>query len=155
VVVLSDCCSTRTPLAKLKPPKSEVVTRGTTSLHPTVRALFFQHRGTVDITAASKGQGSWGDCEDGGGFTRTFARVIARRRRAPAGGGVAAPGKEFFPVRARETEATFKAWTGMMPARGELDPVARGTIQKQGTRRPFAFPLADPAGRAAAAAEPS
>ncbi len=160
VVILSDCCSTRTPLVKVKPPKSEVGTRGTTSLHPTVRALFFQHRGMVDITAASKGQGSWGDCEDGGVFTRTFARVVVQRPSrfagaAPADASVAVTWKDFFPVLARETENTFRAWTKAMTARGELDAEVRGSIHRQGTQRPFAFHLADPAVRAVATAEPS
>ena len=45
------------------------------ALHPTVRCLFFQARGTVDITAATD-NASWSDNKKGGLFTRSLARLV-------------------------------------------------------------------------------
>jgi hypothetical protein len=148
-VILSDCCSSPVRLAQLQI-ASRAPARPQVALNPTVRALFFQHRGTVDVTAATFPQGSWGDPQQGGIFTRTFARMVKTYKPANPGGDVAVTWSEFFPVLAKETEKTFKNWMHDMDARGAIDEV-RGDLQKQGTQRPTAYKLPKPAARVAAA----
>ncbi len=122
VVVLSDCCSTEAKLAgkpfygTIRPVKPA----SATATHPTLEALFFRHRGVVDLTAASDKQASWGDHRDGGIFTRTLARLLLQ----PSSDfqkekGSVLTWAEFFPAVKKETEGTFRSWQSKMRSKGE------------------------------------
>jgi hypothetical protein len=79
IVVLTDCCSTPIrvkpdfTVGALPPPPEP------TEIAPLHRCLFFQHRGIVDITAATL-DASLGDEEIGGFFTHTFNQLMLRRQ---------------------------------------------------------------------------
>ena len=51
-VILSDCCSSPVKLAQLQFVSRAPARTPYVALNPNVRALFFQHRGTVDVTVA-------------------------------------------------------------------------------------------------------
>jgi hypothetical protein len=110
VVILTDCCSNARRLGKrnVEADEAHVKTRG--QFNPLLRSLFFQARGTVDITAAT-GHESIGNDVHGGLFTATLCKLLA----APPAtldtskdGVVSWP--EFFHRLRRETETTFHAW---------------------------------------------
>jgi hypothetical protein len=133
VVLLTDCCSTR---LKAKPKVNGRRTIKDVKLHPVLRCLLFQHRGTVDITAAEDGTGSFGDDQHGGVFTGALVSLLEgdletldRNRDGFLSW------KEFFPLLARETEKRFKDFSERARANNEtLD---------QKTQRPRFFFLAD------------
>jgi hypothetical protein len=120
VVILTDCCAT--PIA-LKPgyPKEAALRRRAVreSIFPTVRCLFFQARGTVDITAA-RDNASWSDKVRGGLFTRslwlmmkTELRSLDHERAGHVSWAV------FFPQLQKETMSLFGSWKKEWTARGE------------------------------------
>jgi len=75
VVLLTDCCSNLVPAtAKVNFPYYTAE-----KLNPMYRCLFFQHRGVVDITAASN-DAAYCDDSRGGFFTWTFGNSIIQRR---------------------------------------------------------------------------
>jgi hypothetical protein len=149
VVLLSDCCSTKSRLAG-KPgygATRPVTPAAGTAIHPTLGDLFFGHRGVVDVTAATDGEASWGDPQGGGLFTRTLARQLVRPPSAlDADGDKFVSWKEFFPAVQKGTEGEYKAWSAKMRARGEdVD---------QPTQRPREFSLGE-AGGTGPKAEPA
>lgn len=116
-VLLSDCCSTPKKL------KQTVTTRQVyaqaSTLHPTVRALFFQGRGTVDITAATD-NASWSDNLQGGLFTRSLERLLtAPVKELDSNRDGSIHWSEFYPQLRKETQSLFDSWRKDMTARGE------------------------------------
>lgn len=78
IILLSDCCSTENRLrlqGEDAAGKRERSLRES-ALHPTLRCLFFQHRGVVDITAAQEGTGSFGHYKRGGVFTQALVKLL-------------------------------------------------------------------------------
>lgn len=138
VVILTDCCSTRYKLEKKT--RKVIVDAGgqAKSLDPALRSLLFQHRGVVDITAATD-NAAVGDDDDGGLFTRTLASSIARySRELKSDSGKIVVWKELFPQVQQETMLSFSRWAKDQRARGEkLD---------QKTQKPRAFTLPEPPG---------
>lgn len=131
LIILTDCCSTRFKLGKKR---KVVVTPGNANrLDPTLRCLFFQHRGVVDVTATSEGA-AFGDDDEGGLFTRTLAHSIKKRsdvlNEAP-GGFVS--WAELFPEIQQGTAREFTHWARQQQARGEA--------VDQRTQKPRAFEL--------------
>src|SRR5262245_11471627 len=109
VVIVSDCCST--PI-RLKTTRDRGITKQESPkrLHPTVRCLLFQARGTVDVTAATN-NAAWSDNERGGLFTRSFAALLAgpvKPLDTNKDGFVT--WQEYFPKLQRETEVLFDGW---------------------------------------------
>jgi hypothetical protein len=134
VILLTDCCSTRIAA------KPGVATRQTITdvkLHPVLRSLFFLHRGTVDVTAAEDGTGSWGDDEHGGVFTCALVSLLEGdlKKLNKEQGGVLS-WKEFFPQLSRETEKQFRDLATRARANRE-------TVDQK-TQRPRSFALPDP-----------
>src|SRR5581483_5239802 len=80
VILLTDCCSNRYPLPKRStqpaPEMSSDSGKGPT-LSPVLRCLLFQHRGVVDITAATR-SAAYGDDLRGGLFTRSLNKTLTR-----------------------------------------------------------------------------
>jgi hypothetical protein len=131
VVILTDCCSNMRRVSKRQlneETQEKVTARG--KFHPTLRSLFFQARGTVDITAAT-GTVSWGDDASGGLFTRSLCKMLTTSPAAlGAGKDGALSWKEFFPRLKRNTETTFRAWKEeMRKANGGRDEVGARTMQ--------------------------
>lgn len=147
VVLLSDCCSTPERIKNKN--IIQIQQRGVTataratvaatparSLHPTIRALLFEARGTVDVTAAT-GNPSWSDVLKGGLFTRSISRMVRSTARTNDGNGDGRlTWKEFFPRLQRDTELLFKEWKKEMVARGETGITERN-------QKPHAFSLGD------------
>jgi hypothetical protein len=118
VLLITDCCSTPRKTA-LVARRSFEEAREVKALHPTVRCLFFQARGTVDVTAATN-NASWSDNEKGGLFTRSVARMLKTPVKfldVDRDGFVS--WKEFFPQLQKETELVFKGWSRELRARGQ------------------------------------
>jgi hypothetical protein len=133
VVLLSDCCSTR-----LKAPKAPTgrKTIKDVQMHPVLRCLLFQHRGTVDITAAEDGTGSFGDDQHGGVFTGALVTLLEGDLQAlDKNHDGFLTWKEFFPLLARETEKRFKDFADRARANNEY--------VDQKTQRPRSFVLGD------------
>jgi hypothetical protein len=131
VVLLTDCCSTYLPtkpvfMSRQPPPRVE--------LHPVLRCLFFQHRGTVDITAAEEGMGAYSDDQHGGVFTRALVGLLeGELNNLDRDGDGFVSWKEFFPQLTEETEKKFKDFADQQRADGKtLD---------QKTQRPHHFSL--------------
>jgi hypothetical protein len=135
VVLLSDCCSTPQKFAKVGPRKIERVPGGM-QMHPTVRCLLFQARGTVDVTAATNAP-SWSDNLEGGLFTRTLCKMMTRSIESldrNRDGFVS--WREFFPQLQGDTEKTFTTWSADMRARG-------AKIDARSSQRPSSFALGE------------
>lgn len=117
-VLLSDCCSTPKKLKDLAVTRA-VPAPSAQTLHPTVRSLFFQSRGTVDVTAATD-NASWGDSLNGGLFTRALEKLLLTPVAKLDGNhdGLVS-WTEFFPHLQRETRLLFASWRKEMTARGE------------------------------------
>jgi hypothetical protein len=137
VVILTDCCSN---LPKLDPREDELENRKTgqakqaIELRPTIRHLFFQARGTVDVTAATE-DASWCDRERGGIFTRAICRMLDRSvKELDVNRDGFVTWQEFFPQLRKDTELDFASWSKQMSARGEEGIDSR-------TQKPFAFHL--------------
>jgi len=118
VLLLTDCCSTprKTALVKRKNLDEGMEVKG---LQPTARCLFFQARGTVDVTAATD-NASWSDNEKGGLFTRSVCRMLKTPVKAldlDRDGFVT--WQEFFPQLQKETQIVFKSWSRDLRSRGE------------------------------------
>jgi hypothetical protein len=140
VMLLTDCCSSPESLRE-----AMLASRGVTAappgpakaLHPTVRALLFQARGTIDVTAATD-NASWGDPMKGGLFTRSLCRMLTVPvRDLDANGDGAVTWAEFFPQLRDETQSLFGSWRKEMVARGEKVDERRQV--------PLAFRLGKPA----------
>lgn len=135
VVLLTDCCSTKMKLLDWGGTRA-VYGNGAAAaaIHPTLEALFFRHKGVVDITAASDGQASWSDLSEGGVFTRTLAKQIVR---PPVSMDADRDGmltwKEFYPVLHKESDGAFIAWSAQMRRLGEA--------VEQKTQVPVSFSL--------------
>lgn len=142
-MLLTDCCSTPERIRNrilieqrgLKPP---MTVPGPTArqLHPTVRHLLFDARGTIDVTAATD-NASWSDVLKGGLFTRSLDRLLRSDVKAldTNGDGVVA-WAEFFPRLQDDTATLFKAWRKEMLSRGETSITERKQV-------PHAFSLGD------------
>jgi hypothetical protein len=117
VLLVTDCCSTPQKIATVRPRKLETPP-GAKVIHPTVRCLLFQARGTVDVTAANN-NASWSDNEQGGLFTRSFCRLMKTNVKVldTNRDGVVS-WREFFPRLQSETEGIFKSWSRELRARG-------------------------------------
>jgi len=135
VLMLTDCCSTPEKMtAGLEPRDVRAPRPRPKELHPTVRCLFFQARGTIDVTAATNAP-SWSDTMEGGLFTRTLCKMMTKPVKSLGGNGDGLVGwREFFPRLQKETEAVFKSWSKNLKARGEkgIDSL---------TQKPAAFAL--------------
>lgn len=134
-VIVTDCCSEKMKL------KAKHKTRASPEpLHddakPIFRNLFFQHRGLVDITAATDNC-SWGDDHQGGLFTRNFGKLLANSRiqEVDANHDGFVSWKEFFTRVQALTEKTFSVWA----------PKARSDGEKidQTSQKPHAFALSE------------
>jgi hypothetical protein len=120
VLLMTDCCSSpesyREALIHSRAVTAPPVTK---TIHPTVRALLFQARGTINLTAATD-NASWGDPEKGGLFTRSVCRMLTTPvRDLDADGDGTVTWAEFFPQLREETESLFGSWRKEMVARGE------------------------------------
>jgi hypothetical protein len=125
VVLLTDCCSTRVKLGM--PPPIWSRSYPTTTLAPTFRCLFYQARGTVDITAATD-NASWCDDNEGGIFTRSLAEILDRPvKNLDSNGDGFVTWAEFFPQLRKQTEEKFTDWSERMRGRGETINAARQT----------------------------
>src|SRR5262249_55434630 len=102
VVIVTPCCAHTLPL----PPATQEISEDAAQKdmpkivpHPMLRALFFQARGVVDITAA-RNNSSWGD-DEGGVFTRSFCYQLLRYANPRA--ARVGTWSTFFPVLQKET----------------------------------------------------
>jgi hypothetical protein len=135
-ILVTDCCSEKVK-ARLK---GQWATRDVRPLHsdalPIFRCLFFQHRGLVDVTAATDNC-SWGDEKEGGLFTRNFGKLLANSslRDVDANHDGFVSWKEFFTKVRAQTEKTFSVWAPKERATG-------GVID-QSTQTPHAFVLSE------------
>jgi hypothetical protein len=133
-VLLTDCCSNRA-LAKhfrdIALPTRSVAKE----IDPVFRNLLFQHRGLVDITACTDNS-AWGDDENGGIFTQTFARLTKNKLdQLDTNRDGFVTWREFFPKLQGDTNSTFVSWAKQRRGMGEVIP--------QSTQRPRAFKLPD------------
>jgi hypothetical protein len=137
VLLMTDCCSTPKKLkAMFKERAPDDAGRPPTTIHPTIRALMFRARGTVDITAATD-SASWSDDSEGGVFTRTLCNHLTRHpKKLGFRTDRLLSWREFFPLLQRQTEKAFKSWATEMKRRGH---VVDDTNQK-----PHAFSLGNP-----------
>src|SRR5262249_46341491 len=110
VVLLTDCCSVfprRDGTALIE----RDAVQPARELAPVLRALFFQSRGLVDVTASAPGTPSWGDRKYGGLFTYTLCGLLGGR---PEAVGADREGrltwKSFFPVLRTATDGQFRRW---------------------------------------------
>jgi hypothetical protein len=119
-VLLTDCCST---LASAKPaaPEVSLTTPKGIVLQDKVRSLFFQARGTIDITAAAADTPSWSDPFHGGVFTRTFCGLLLDHQFSALDkdGDGAITWPEFFRTLQPKTNTAFQTWRRKMDPRGE------------------------------------
>lgn len=117
VLLLTDCCSTPQPL---KGPGVTPRAGGPArTLHPTVRQLLFQARGTIDVTAATDNS-SWSDNLKGGVFTRSICRMLRQPvRSVDLNKDGFVTWREFYPQLRDETQSLFGVWRKEMIARGE------------------------------------
>jgi hypothetical protein len=140
VVLLTDCCSTvfRTPPVPTAPLETAPKHVPPRQIDPVLRCLFFQHRGTVDVTAAEDGTASYGDDQQGGVFTTALVRLLGGDLKTlDRNHDGFLSWKEFFPALSHETEDSFKS----LAARGR----GRGDRVEQRTQRPHCLsPLPDP-----------
>jgi hypothetical protein len=90
-----------------------------------LRALFFQARGVVDITAARDNE-SWGDNEQGGVFTRSFCGQLLRYADPRAARVSTWDG--FFKVLQKETVTLFQGWARKADPRGTVVNVKRPPV---------------------------
>jgi len=119
VVLLSDCCSSPQEFRAKVPSEGPFDNERAIRIHPTVRCLLFQARGTVDVTAATD-NAAWSDNLRGGLFTRSVARMFTtpvRSLDSNRDGFVS--WSEFSRQLTRETEILFRYWRKDMIARGE------------------------------------
>jgi hypothetical protein len=139
VVVLTDCCSTVVP-AERSPSRLRDLAAATGDLdevktiRPVLRCLLFQHRGVVDITAATA-DASMGDDEGGGYFTRSLRKQLAKKNLDGLDDDRDGflTWKEFFPKVRDETDKVCQKYASDVRARG-----GRPLIEKQ---VPLAFVL--------------
>ncbi|WP_197490734.1 caspase family protein [Planctomyces sp. SH-PL62] len=76
-ILFSDTCNVQaTPVSPARA-VSEVALRRIVGLTP-LEKLLFNHRGSLDVSASSRGQYSWFSLPFGGWFTYNFANLIAR-----------------------------------------------------------------------------
>jgi hypothetical protein len=137
VLLLTDCCSSPQELkGGLTEPRAAALPAK--KLHPTVRCLLFQARGTVDVTAATD-NASWSDNLAGGLFTRSLSRML----KQPVGvldgdkdGFVS--WREFYPQLRDQTQSLFGTWRKEMTARGERIDERRQVPHAYGLGRAFA-----------------
>jgi hypothetical protein len=131
VLLLTDCCSTA--LRTMKPSPRDPMSPAP-RMHPILRCLFFQHHGTVDITAAEDGTGSYGDADHGGVFTGALVSLLqGDLKDMDQNNDGFLTWNEFFPHLTRETEKHFKDFANRARAKGEF--------VKQKTQRPHSFAL--------------
>lgn len=140
-VLLTDCCSTRIKvdgkttdrkLADQPPPAAK-------ELKPVFRNLLFQHRGVVDITAAS-GNTAFADDRNGGLFTLALGGVLLPKQPLQFDGNKDGfvSWKEFFPSLRQETENISTHWIKAV----RQQPNNKLKID-QSTQRPQAFELTE------------
>jgi len=133
VVLLTDCCSS---YLRGRPAVRDRETVTRVVLHPVLRCLFFQHRGTVDLTAAEDGTGAYADDQHGGVFTGALVTLLNRDLKTldtDRDGFLS--WKEFFPQLSRGTADQFEKFAEQQRADGKrLD---------QTTQRPRSFALPD------------
>jgi Caspase domain len=135
VLLLTDCCSTPQKISKLTAQRRVQESRDSRAIHPTVRCLLFQARGTIDVTAATN-NASWSDNEKGGLFTRSLCRMLTENVKSldtDRDGFVS--WQEFFPQLQKETQITFHGWSRVLLARGEKINTT--------TQKPASFALGD------------
>jgi len=140
-VVLTDCCSTRVKAeGKTNDRKLGGTPPAAKELHPIFRNLLFQHRGVVDITAAS-GNTAFADDREGGLFTRALDSVLLPKTQHPvdANKDGFVSWKEFFPSLRQETENISTQWFKAI----RQNPKNKALKIDQKTQRPQAFELTD------------
>jgi hypothetical protein len=141
VVLLTDCCST---YLRARPKRLHRKANSEPQLHPVLRCLFFQHRGTVDITAAEDGTASFGDDQHGGVFSNALVNLLeSDLKRVDRDGDRFVTWKEFFPQVVRQTEKDFQDFAARARAAGEE--------VEQKTQRPHSFALPEAPARPAVA----
>jgi hypothetical protein len=131
VVIVTDCCSDRFKIPN--PPKKKFRGSPPSEIDPVLRCLFFQHRGVVDITAATD-NAAFGDDHDGGLFTRSLVAELKKSAHlldASKDGFVS--WSEVFPRVQADTQRAFARWAREARSRGES--------VDQATQKPRAFAL--------------
>jgi hypothetical protein len=139
VVALTDCCSTvvaaRGGLREMTP--ATAAAEEIKTVRPVPRCLLFQHRGVVDVTAATA-DASMGDDDDGGYFTRSLRKLLVQKNLDGLDDDKDGflTWKEFFPKVRDETNKVCQKYANDARARG-----GKPLIEKQ---IPFAFELPGP-----------
>jgi len=127
-VILTDCCADVIPGKPAKPTINEA------NLQRTMKMLFLETRGIVDITSATTGERAWGE-GSGGLFTRVFFETAWSKNQQ------AATWNAFFEEVKKGTQLRF---LGFKEAQGEnelLDVEERAFLASQNTQTPEAFQL--------------
>jgi len=137
-VLLTDCCSTRSPNPVKTKGKYDDVKTATRDAS-LFNALFMESRGTVDITAAT-GNASWGDDVNGGLFTRVLCRQLLAPPPRSGNEGTAA-WKTFFNKLQKATEDEFQVWKKQVEAADRGTEGERGEIVDAKTQKPQAYVL--------------
>jgi len=139
-VVLTDCCSTRIKVEGKTTDRKLSTPPAARELNPIYRNLLFQHRGVVDITAAS-GNFAFGDSREGGLFTLALHNVLLPKQPLSYDGNKDGfiSWKEFFPSLRQETENISAPWIKDFQKQPRKDPVKLD----QKTQRPQAFELTE------------
>lgn len=135
IVIVTDCCSTRFKLKDLGKGFRPGPADHPMEMDPVLRALFFQHRGVVDITAAGDNS-AFGDDQHGGLFTRTLGETLKKGYNTldkNRDGFVS--WTEVFERVQTQTQEAFKEYA--------KDAQGRGEKVDQKTQKPRAFSLAD------------
>ena len=97
---------------------------------PGVKHLFLQHKGMLDITAASPGEYAWMDSKDGGFFTNALIESMAFAPDANKDGFIS--WTEVFERAQKLTQEVFVERTAHVPGRKQL------------TQTPVAYSLPEP-----------
>lgn len=128
-VIVTDCCST---ILKSRDARQVLGIRKPDSLHPLAGALFFRHRGVVDLTAASPGKPAFGDDTRGGFFTLALKELFSRRYHDLDSSGIGfLTWRDFFARLRLSTQETCR--------QRHPDPA-----EKQAPQTPVAHELGDP-----------
>jgi hypothetical protein len=129
VVVLTDCCSTVVPAPRglrEMTAAGAAVPEEVKTIRPVLCCLLFQHRGVVDITAATA-DASMGDDEGGGYFTRSLRKYLAKKNLDGLDDDKDGflTWKEFFPKVQDETNRVCQKYVADVRRRGATPPLEK------------------------------
>jgi hypothetical protein len=135
-VLLTDCCST--PVRVKFDDTQQMPGKGDT-IYPTVRHLFFQSRGTVDITAATDAP-SWCDPSNGGLFTRAVCKLLFKPvKELDTTKDKFVDWEEFFAALKEETQMRFLDWKEGILGRLDPDSVPQSLLDPNARQVPAFF----------------